>query len=249
MKALLSATALAAGMALPAHALDLGALTPQERESFRTEVRAYLLDNPEVLMEAIAVLESRKQEAQAADDVALVQANAADLFEGKSDWVGGNPAGDLTIVEFVDYRCGYCRKAYPEVSQLIADDGNIRLILKEYPILGEQSLTSARMALATRLALGDEAYEKVHDALITFGGEVNDDSFGALAKELGLDADAILAKEDSPEIDAIIAENHALGERLQINGTPTFVVGDQLLRGYLPLEGMKAVVGEARAAD
>ena len=103
------------------------------------------------------------------------------------------------------------------------------------------------MALATRLALGDEAYEKVHDALITFGGEVNEDSFRALADDLGLDDEAILAKQDTPEIDAIIAENHALAARLQISGTPTFVVGNQLLRGYLPYDGMKEVVEEARA--
>ncbi|SDL68630.1 DsbA family protein [Aliiruegeria lutimaris] len=246
MKALLPAAVMAAGLALPASALDLGSMSDAEREAFRAEVRAYLLDNPEVIMEAVAVLEDRQEAAQAAGDVELVRANAADIFDSETSWVGGNPEGDITIVEFVDYRCSYCRKAYPEVNQLVADDGNIRLILKEFPILGEQSVASSRMALATRMAFGDEAYKAAHDVLINFRGEVNPVSVKALASDLGLDGDVILQKMDSPEVDAIIAENHALAQRLQISGTPTFVVGDQLLRGYVPYAGMQNVVEEQR---
>lgn len=246
MKAFPLAAALAVGLALPAAASDLSALTDAEREAFRNEVRSYLLENPEVLMEAISVLEQRQQDQQAQDDISLVKANAADLFESESSWVGGNPEGDVTIVEFVDYRCSYCRKAFPEVSQLVSEDGNIRLILKEFPILGEQSVLSTRMALATRMAHGDEAYKAAHDALISFRGEVNDTSIRAIASDLGLDAEPIIAAMKSPEIDAIIAENHALAQRMQISGTPTFVVGDQMLRGYLPLDGMKGVVEQVR---
>ncbi len=246
MKALLSTAALAASLALPAFALDLSDMTRGERESFRAEVRAYLLENPEVLMEAIAVLEERKQVAQAADDVTLVRANAADLFDSGSDWVGGNVDGDVTIVEFVDYRCGFCRKAYPEVTRLVADDGNIRFILKEFPILGEQSVASSRVALATRLAFGDEAYKKAHDALITFRGEVNDAAVRDLAAGIGVDGEVILSRMNSPEVDAILAENQALAQRLQISGTPTFVIGEQLLRGYLPYAGMQQVVKDVR---
>ncbi len=246
MKALFPAALLAAGLALPAGALDLTSMSAAERAAFRAEVRAYLMENPEVIMEAVAVLEERQQAQQTADDVELVMANAADLFDDGASWGGGNLDGDVTIVEFVDYRCSYCRKAFPEVSQLVSDDGNIRLILKEFPILGEQSVASSRMALATKLALGDDAYKQVHDSLIAFRGEVNDISVRALAAELDLDGDAILAKMNAPEIDAVLAETRALAQRLQISGTPTFVVGDQLLRGYLPYAGMQQVVEEAR---
>ncbi|MDV7141090.1 DsbA family protein [Tropicimonas sp. TH_r6] len=246
MKALFPAALLAAGLALPAGALDLTSMSAAERAAFRAEVRAYLMENPELIMEAVAVLEERQQAQQTADDVALVKTNADDLFEDGVSWVGGNPEGDVTIVEFVDYRCSYCRKAYPEVNQLVSDDGNIRLILKEFPILGEQSVASSRMALAAKLALGDEAYKQVHDSLIAFRGEVNDISVKALASDLGLDGDAILAKMNAPEVDAILAGNHALAQRMQISGTPTFVVGDQLLRGYLPYDGMQQVVEQVR---
>lgn len=246
MKALTLATALSASLALPAAALDLGSMTEDERAAFRAEVRAYLLENPEVLMEAIGVLEARQQEEQAAGDIALVRSNATDLFEDETSWVGGNLDGDVTIVEFVDYRCGYCRKAFPEVSQLVTDDGNIRMILKEFPILGEQSVASSRVALATRMAHGDDAYKKMHDILMSFGGEINELSVLALASDAGLEGEPILEKMDSPEVDAIIAKNHALAQRLQISGTPTFVVGDQMLRGYLPYDGMQQVVEAAR---
>ncbi|SNS70580.1 DsbA family protein [Tropicimonas sediminicola] len=246
MKALPLAAALAIGLAVPAAASDLSALTDAERDAFREEVRAYLLENPEVLMEAIAVLEQRQQDQQAQDDVALVKANAADLFESETSWVGGNPDGDVTIVEFTDYRCSYCRRAFPELDQLVSTDGNIRLILKEFPILGEQSVLSTRMALATRIAHGDEAYKAAHDALIAFRGEINDVTIRAIASDIGLEADPIIEAMDSPEIDAIIAENHALAQRMQISGTPTFVVGDQMLRGYLPLESMMNVVEQVR---
>ena len=246
MKALSLAAALAVSLAVPAMALDIESMTAKERDAFRAEVRAYLMENPEVLMEAIEVLETRQQEQQAQGDVALVQSNAADLFDDATSWVGGNPEGDVTIVEFVDYRCGYCRKAFPEVSKLVSEDGNIRLIMKEFPILGEQSVASSRMALATRLAHGDEAYKKVHDSLINFRGEINELSVLALASDLDLDGDAIVAKMNSPEVDAIIAQNRALAQRLQISGTPTFVVGDQMLRGYLPYAGMQNVVSQVR---
>ncbi|MFV0359812.1 DsbA family protein [Tropicimonas sp.] len=247
MKALPLAGLLAFGLALPAVALDLGKLSDSERQAFRAEVRAYLMDNPEVLMEAIQVLEQRQAEGQIAADVELVNAYSGDLFESGHDWIGGNPDGDVTIVEFVDYRCGYCRKAFPELEKLVETDGNIRLILKEFPILGEQSLESSRFALAVREIAGDRAYKEAHDALIAFRGDVDEAGVQTLADRLGLDGEAIVAAMESPEIDAIIAENHALGQRMQISGTPTFVVGGQLLRGYLPYEDMQQVVDQERS--
>ena len=159
MKRLTAATALALALTLtaPAHAFDLSQMSDAEREAFRAEIRAYLLENPEVIMEAVAVLEQRDAEKQAQADVDLIAANANALFNDPSSWIGGNPDGDITMVEFVDYRCGYCRKAHDEVAELISSDGNIRFIVKEFPILGEASLTSSRFALAVRQIAGDDA--------------------------------------------------------------------------------------------
>lgn len=233
--------------ALPAAALDLEAMSDAEREAFRSEVRAYLLDNPEVLMEAIGVLEAREAQAQADADEQMAQLNAEALFEDPNSWSGGNPEGDITMVEFLDYRCGYCRQAHPEVSELIESDGNIRIVIKEFPILGEQSMLASRFALAVRAVEGDDSYKAVSDALMTLRTDVTEDSLRAISDRFGLDTDAIIAGMGSEDITQILADNRALAQRMAISGTPTFVLGDQMLRGYVPLPQMQAIVDDLRS--
>ncbi len=233
--------------AAPASALDLTSMSEAERAAFREEVRAYLLDNPEIIMEAVSVLEERQAAQQVEQDSDLVKANSADLFEDENSWSGGNPDGDVTMVEFIDYRCSYCRQAHDEVAELITSDGDIRFIVKEFPILGEASVISSQFAIATRLVEGDAAYKKVSDALIKLKSEPEEPVLQALADSLGLDGPAILEKMDSPEVNDIISENRALGQRLSISGTPTFVMDDMVLRGYMPLAQMQGIVGQLRA--
>ena len=221
-------------------------MTDVERDAFRAEVRSYLLENPEVLLEAMDVLQSRQDKMAADNDKQVLRDNAALIFNDPNSWVGGNPEGDITIVEFTDYRCGYCRRAYDEVNELIKSDGNIRFVVKEYPILGEQSILSSQFAIAVRQLYGDDAYHKAHDALITLRADATPEAMKALAKELGHDGDAVLAKMDSQEVKDVIAANHALGELLQINGTPTFIVDQTMVRGYVPLDGMRQIVTQMR---
>jgi protein-disulfide isomerase len=230
-------------LAAPLHA----EMTQTERDAFRAEIKAYLLENPEVLLEAMNVLQDRQDKAAAASDQNLVVTYKEALTMDKNSWVGGNPNGDITVVEFMDYRCGYCRKAYSEVEELVKSDGNIRLILKEYPILGEDSVTSARFAVAVRQIGGDEAYKKAHDALITLRGQPDGETLGRLASDLGLDPKAVLAKMASEEVSAVIAANEDLGGKMAITGTPSFVIQGQMLRGYVPLDGMKQIVADERA--
>ncbi len=243
---LLTAALLALGMALPAQALDLSSLSETDRALLRQEIRAYLLDNPEVIMEAVAVLEERQAAGQAEADVELVRANADALFDAPGDWVGGNPQGDITLVEFMDYRCSYCRRAVAEVDGLLGADGNIRFILKEFPILGAESVAASRFAIATKQVAGDAAYKSVHDALMAYTGAMNVAGFTRLADALGLDANAITAAMDSDAVTEVIAANHALAQRLRINGTPAFVMEDRMLRGYLPQEQMQQIAEEIR---
>lgn len=242
-----TAALLALGLATSAHAFDITDMTESERSAFRAEVRAYLMDNPEVLMEAIGVLEERQAKQQAASDETLVQTNANALFEDGYSWVGGNLDGDITMVEFVDYKCGYCRKAHDEVAKLVNADGNIKFILKEFPILGQESVLSSRFAIATKQLAGDDTYKKVHDKLITFRGTINDENLRRLAESFDLDADAVMAQMAAPEVDTVLAENRALAQRMNISGTPTFVLGPKMLRGYVPLDGMRQIVAGVRA--
>jgi protein-disulfide isomerase len=243
----LPALALAAGLAAtPALAFDIDAMSDDERALFRDEVRSYLLENPEVIMEAVAVLERRQAAEQVANDGALVATNFEAIFNDGFSHIGGNPDGDITFVEFVDYKCGYCKKAFPELNELITQDGNIRIIYKEFPILGEESLLGSRFAISAKLVDGDEAYATLHDAMMTMRGNMTEASLSGLADGLGLDGAAIVAGMSDPQVDQIIGENHALAGRLQITGTPTFVMEDQLLRGYLPLDAMQQIVAELR---
>lgn len=245
MKTPLLAAAFAA-LALPGQALDIGEMTAEERAIFRAEVRAYLLENPEVIMEAVAVLEQRQSADKAAQDMTLVRVNAEDIFNDGYSWVGGNPEGDITLVEFVDYRCGYCRRAHDEVKELVESDGNIRIIVKEFPILGDASMASSRFAIAVKQLAGADAYEAANDALIRLRSDANAVTLGKLAGSLGLDADAIIAHMDSDEVSLEIQKTRELAQRLQITGTPTFVMQDDMLRGYVPLEQMREIVDAIR---
>jgi protein-disulfide isomerase len=221
-------------------------MTPEERDAFRAEVRAYLLENPEVLVEAMDILQAREETASAERDAQVLQAKADQIFASPTDWVGGNPEGDVTLVEFMDYRCGYCRKAHEEVQSLVESDGNIRYVIKEFPILGEGSLVSSQFAISVRLLHGDDAYKAAHNALITLRGDPTPETLGRLATELGHDPAPILAKMPTDEVMAIISANHALADELQISGTPTFVMKDMMVRGYVPLDGMQQIIADVR---
>ncbi len=240
------AVALAATLALPVSAMDLQELSDEERAQFRAEVRAYLMENPEVIMEAVELLQTREAQQQAQADLNLVSDNAQAIFDDGYSWVGGNPDGDITLVEFLDYRCGYCKRAHDEVAKLLKSDGNIRLIVKEFPILGDQSVLASRFAVATKQVAGSDSYKAINDALMAYNGEVSLPVLRRLANTFGLDADAIEARMDSAEVAREISETRALAQKLNITGTPTFVMQDEMLRGYLPYDQMKAMVAEKR---
>ena len=229
-------------------AFEIESMTEMERDIFRAEIRDYLLENPEVLMEAIAVLEEKRAAEAAAQEGVLLEQYRSAIFDDGYSWIGGNPDGDVTIVEFLDYRCGFCKRAHPEVQTLLSDDGNIRFIVKEFPILGAESELASRYAIATKLTEGDEVYAAVHDALMEWNGAVNEGALGRIARDVGIsDHDAVLAEMNSDEVSKIIASNRALGQALQIQGTPSFIMGDTFVRGYVDLNEMQSIVDSIRA--
>lgn len=249
LKNRLASTFLTLTLASGVHAadLDLENMSDADRTAFGEQVRAYLLENPQVIMDAVQVLEERQAAEQARGDVALIEQHSEAIFNDGYSWVGGNPDGDVTIVEFFDYRCGYCRRAHPEVTQLLELDGNIRYVAKEFPILGENSLVSSRFALAVREVAGDAAYKAASDALIALNADMDEPVLRRLADTLELDADAVIAAMDSDAVTTQLAQTRELAQTLQITGTPSFVMGDQLIRGYVPLDAMLQIVDEARS--
>jgi len=244
---LFSAAVLACTVALPVQALDLQNMSAEERAIFREEVRAYLMDQPQVIMDAVNQLEARQQQDAAQADLTLVSDNAEELFNDGYSFVGGNPDGDITLVEFLDYRCGYCRKAHTEVAKMLETDGNIRLIVKEFPILGEQSVLASRFAMAVKQIAGDEIYKAVNDALMTLPGEISMPTLARLGKTYGLDMALVEDAMNGPDIADQLAQTKALAQRMRITGTPTFVLQDEMLRGYLPYDQMMLIVNDKRS--
>ena len=213
---------------------------------FGEQVRAYLLQNPEVIFEAVAEFERRNAQAQGDMDGALIEANAEALFNDPMSWVGGNPEGDVTLVEFLDYKCGFCKRALPEVDALLEQDDNIRVIVKELPILGAESELASRFAISVLDLAGPEAYESVHVELMGYEGSITPDYLEDVADSLDLELEEIVAHMDSDTVSDVIEGNRALAQRLQISGTPTFVMGDQMIRGFVPTDAMLEAAAIAR---
>lgn len=243
---LIKALALTAALAAPAHALDLNNMSESESAAFGDAVRAYLLENPELIVEVISVLEQRREQASLQADRQLVLAQADELFDDGYSYVAGNPDATIKIVEFLDYRCGYCRRAHPEVNAMLEGDDDLAVIYKEYPILGEQSVIASQFAIATRRLFGGDAYKNMMDALMGFSGNLTDRSLSRLANGLGLDGDAILDEMEDDAVAAEIARNRALGNVLSITGTPTFVVETEMIRGYVPYAQFVQIIEEMR---
>jgi len=246
----LLASVLAAGLFLTLPAGAQATFTDAERSALRAEIRDFLLEHPEVLFEAVAAYEARNMAAQADMDQALIEINAEDIFDDTHSWVGGNVDGDITLVEFVDYRCSFCRRAFEHVTSFVEGDGNIRFVVKEFPILGPQSEISSRLAVAVLQLGGDDAYEVVHERLLGLTDDLSETVIGAIATELSLDIDAVMERMGSDDVTRILADNRALAQRLQVNGTPTFVLGSpedgHLIRGLLPAEEMHRLAADLR---
>lgn len=243
---LLAPLALLGLLAAPALAqTDIGNLSPAERTAFRAEVRAYLMENPEVLFEAIQILEARRNQAASVADSDLIGQNADALLDDGYSFVGGNPDGDVTMVEFLDYRCAYCKRAHPQVQQALKQDKNIRYVVKEFPILGPDSVTAARMAMAA-LELDPSNFAELNDALMRHEGALTEQAAYRIARNIGYDIAALKQAAEDETIDQRLKQNYDLAARLGIEGTPSFVIGNELVRGFVPKEELLATVEAQR---
>lgn len=240
----LAAVGLAAAMTFqglaPAHAESFD--TGQQQE-IRDIVRAYLLEHPEVIVEAIQVLQDRQDAAEAEHAKGQIAELRDKLLRDARDPVIGNPVGDVTLVEFFDYRCGYCKQAQPIVMELIKADPKVRVVLKEFPILGPDSVLASHAALA---AVGQDKYRELHEALIASRGALPEDKIMAIAKSVGLDTDRLKQDMAAPAIAGHIDDVKTLAQDLGINGTPGFIIGDTLVPGVVDLATLQKLVDEAR---
>jgi len=218
-------------------------LSDAQQDEVRKLVRETLLDNPEILMEAMEVLQSRQAEQKEQAQKAALKSLGDSIENGPLTPMAGNPDGDVTMIEFFDYQCGYCKRAFPGVMDVINSDKNVRYVLKEFAILGPESEVAARAALA---AQKQDKYFDMHTALMTIRGRLNTDKIMKTAEEIGLNIERLKVDMQSDEVSAEILSTRAIAQRLNITGTPAFIIGDQIIPGAMPAEGLKQAIAEER---
>ena len=238
----LAAALLLMGAAPPAPAGDF---TDPQKSNIEAIVKAYLLANPEVVVEALGEYEKRQKIAETEQAGQAIAENRADLLSDKGGGVAGNPKGNITVVEFFDYRCGYCKKARPTIAALVKSDPQIRVVYKELPILGPDSLVASKAALAAR-AQGADKYLAFHEVLMDTRGTIDENTIKTAARQVGLDVAKLTRDMSDPAIEATLKATHALASKLGITGTPSFVIGDTLIPGYAELDQLVEIVADAR---
>jgi protein-disulfide isomerase len=244
MKKTLALMAVLAGLLLGAPSqAQTPAFSAAQQEALHGLIRQYILDNPEVILEALTIMDARqKQEAETRAAQAIVVHRQA-LERDPADAVTGNPNGDVTLVEFFDYRCGYCKQVAGAVAAAVSEDGKVRLVHKQLPILGPASVLAARAAVA---AQAQGRYAMFHDALMAERRQLDEAGLIDLAKRVGLDGDRLRRDMMSPETEARIQKSATLAQSLNIRGTPAFVIGGELIPGAVDAATLKSLIAKAR---
>lgn len=216
-------------------AISAAGVSDKERAATEAIVRAYILENPEIITEAVEILQKREMAKR-------MEAAGGALTKAFPGAVGGNPDGAIAVVEFTDYNCGFCRSSVPDMNRLMASEKDVRIVYRELPILAASSRDAARWALA---AAKQGKHKAFHDAMFA-AGQANEQSITAAARRAGLNMEQAAKDAASQEVNAEIERNLAMMQQIGFNGTPTFIIGDQMLEGALGYDALKAAVEKAR---
>ena len=239
----LTALALAASIALPVHAF---AFDDQQKKELGEFIKQYLIENPEIMLDVQDALQKKQQMAQQVKATMAIENNTDNIFDSKNDVTLGNPKGDVTVVEFFDYNCTYCRHALPDMQALLKKDKNVRFVLKEFPILGPDSVAAHRVADAFR-RLAPEKYSDFHVALLGSDGRASEDTAIQVASSLGISEDKIRAEMKKSPNDDIVQATYQLAANLGISGTPSYVIGNEMVPGAVGIDDLEAKVKNMRA--
>ncbi len=238
------AAALALSAAVPAAAQDFSAA---QRGQIEKIIKDYLIKHPEVLQEAMAELEKKQAVAESEKARSAIKNNAEAIFNSPRQVTLGNPQGDVTFVEFFDYNCGYCKRALNDMMELMAKDPKLKVVLKEFPVLGPTSVETAQVAIAVRMQdKTGKKYLEFHQKLLTGRGQIDKAKALAAAKEIGLDMARIEKDLKSDEIGKTLEESMKLAEALGLNGTPSYVIGNDVVIGAVGLAQLSQKIQAAR---
>ena len=225
---------------------------PQEaaidRNQVETIIRDYLIENPEIMLEVQTALETRQQEEQRRVQLATISEQTAEIFNASYDGIVGNPDGKVTVVEFFDYNCGFCKRAMADMDAMVKEDPDLRFVLKEFPILGADSQKAHVVSMAFR-ALHPDQYADFHRELLNGPGRAGEEKAMRIALQLGADENAMRAEMNNPEIQASFVKTYELANTLSITGTPSYVVGDEVVFGALGRAVLSEKVANFRACE
>jgi protein-disulfide isomerase len=201
------------------------------------------MENPDVVRDAMQELDRKQQLAEDSARSDSLKAMSSEIFHNKDDLVGGNPKGKVTMVEFFDYNCGYCKRAFPDVMKMIAGDKDLKLVMKEFPILGPGSTYAARAALASRK---QGKYWEYHLAMMAHDGKVDEQVADRIAEATGLDVKKLKVDMEADEVSQVITHNMQLADSLKIQGTPAFIIDETVIPGAVGFEALAAAVKQVR---
>jgi protein-disulfide isomerase len=232
--------------AAPVAAQDKTQFTDGQKAAIGAIIKDYLVKNPEVIQEALAELETRQKEAEKTASRKALSDVQATLVSSPRNMVVGNPNGDVTLVEFFDYNCAYCKRSLSDMRELIKTDPKLRVVIRDFPVLGQDSVEASFVAVAVKNQLKGDKFFDFHQKLMESKGRVGKDRALAVAKELGVDTARVLKDMDSPDTRATIEETMRIGDSLKLQGTPAFVVGDEIIFGAVGTDPIRATVASVR---
>ena len=242
---LVLALGLAASTA-PALAQQAQPLSPEQRKAVIDLIRETIIQHPEIIQDALVELERRNTVAQAEAQRSAVASEKARLVDPATSVVIGNPEGDITLVEFMDYNCGFCKRAMEDVVALSKADPKLRVVLKDFPILGPDSVEASRVAVAAKAQLQGQKYFDFHNKLMAVKGRVNGAKALEIAKESGADIEKLKKEMEAPATKAAIEDTVALGDRLGLTGTPAFIIGEEIVFGAVGQAALKQKLDSVR---
>ncbi len=233
-------------LALNLSVVQAQGISPQERARVESIIRDYLLKNPEILQEVMAELEKKQATAQeeARKSILIEQRDA--LFRPANEIVLGNPNGDITLVEFFDYNCGYCKRALSDLGEMIKSDSKLRVVLLDYPVLGPGSVEASQVAVAAKMQLTPAKFFDFHTRLLMGRGQANKARALEVAREVGLDMARLEKDMADPKVQQTIREIAMMGEKLKITGTPSYVVGTDVVEGAVGAAALRQAIAQAR---
>ncbi len=220
--------------------------TPDQKSAIEAMIKDYLMSNPEVIQDALAELEKRQKDKERVARLSVTQDKAGLLFTSQHQMVFGNPNGDVTLVEFFDYNCGYCKRALGDKLKLIETDKNLRVIVKEFPVLGQASVEAAQVALAVKDQLKPEKQLEFHTKLMQARGTINRDKALEIAAGAGANLEKLRREMDSPAVLAGIRESVGIADQLGLTGTPSYVIGEEIIVGAVGYGELKSRIDNVR---